>query len=157
MFGIVLLGVSADHPRLVVPRRSPGILLFGLIGIGSSIVDVSGLTLIQRAVPDQVLARVFGVIQMLMLSAMGLGAAAAPVLISLFGVEGAIIATGAFLPALVVLVGRRLRVSTPPQSDPIPTSCASSERCRSSLRCPESRSSSSLDASYHSVSSQIPS
>lgn len=107
MFGIVLLGV----PLIILGFWSAavtGILLFGLIGIGSSIVDVSGLTLIQRAVPDQVLARVFGVIQMLMLSAMGLGAAAAPVLISLFGVEGAIIATGAFLPALVVLVGRKV-------------------------------------------------
>ena len=83
-------------------------MLFGLIGIGNSIADVAGLTLVQRAVPDEVLARVFGVIQMLMLSAMGLGAAAAPVLISLFGVEGALIATGAFLPALVVLVGRKV-------------------------------------------------
>ena len=107
MFGIVLLGV----PLIILGLWSAavtGILLFGLIGVGSSITDVSGLTLIQRAVPDQVLARVFGVIQMLMLSAMGLGAAAAPVLISQLGVEGAIIATGAFLPALVVLVGRKV-------------------------------------------------
>ena len=107
MFGIVLLGV----PLIILgfwSEAAIAILLFGLIGIGSSITDVSGLTLIQRAVPDQVLARVFGVIQMLMLSAMGLGAAAAPVLISRLGVEGAIIATGAFLPALVVLVGRKV-------------------------------------------------
>ena len=107
MFGIVLWGV----PLIILgfwSEAAIGIVLFGLIGIGSSIADVSGLTLVQRAVPDQVLARVFGVIQMLMLSAMGLGAAAAPVLISLFGVEGAIIATGAFLPALVVLVGRKV-------------------------------------------------
>ena len=38
---------------------------------GSSFVDVAGLTLVQRAVPDDVLARVFGVIQMLLLASHG--------------------------------------------------------------------------------------
>jgi len=107
MIGMVLWGV----PLIILGLWSAAavaILLFGLIGIGSSIADVSGLTLIQRAVPDQVLARVFGVIQMLMLSLMGIGAALAPVLISVLGVEGAIIATGAVLPALIVLLGRRV-------------------------------------------------
>jgi MFS family permease len=107
MIGMVLWGV----PLIILGLWSAAavaILLFGLIGIGSSIADVSGLTLIQRAVPDQVLARVFGVIQMLMLSLMGIGAALAPVLISALGVERAIIATGVLLPALIVLLGRRV-------------------------------------------------
>ena len=38
-------------------------------------MDVAGLTLVQRAVPDDVLARVFGVIQMLWLLTIGIGAA----------------------------------------------------------------------------------
>jgi MFS family permease len=107
MLGIILWGL----PLIVLGFWSAAalaILLFGIIGVGNSIADVSGLTLVQRAVPDQVLARVFGVIQMLMLTAMGLGAAAAPVLISQFGLEGAIVATGAFLPVLVLLVGRKV-------------------------------------------------
>ena len=58
---------------------------FALIGIGNSLVDVAGLTLVQRAVPDEVLARVFGVIQMLWLASVGIGAALAPVLISALG------------------------------------------------------------------------
>ena len=76
-----------------------------MIGIGNSYVDVAGLTLVQRAVPDEVLARVFGVIQMLFLASMGIGAAVAPALIAWLGVENAIIATGLLLPALVALFG----------------------------------------------------
>ena len=78
-------------------------LALALMGIGNTFVDVAGLTLVQRAVPDEVLARVFGVIQMLWLASMGIGAALAPVLISWLGVEGALIAAGAILPALVAV------------------------------------------------------
>jgi MFS family permease len=81
------------------------LLAFAVIGVGNSYVDVAGLTLVQRAVPDEVLARVFGVIQMLFLASMGIGAAIAPALIAWLGVENAIIATGVLLPALVALFG----------------------------------------------------
>lgn len=102
MLGMALWGV----PLVVLglwPEALLAILLFGVIGFGNSIANVSGLTLVQRTVPDEVMARVFGVIQMLALASMGIGAAIAPVLISLFGLEGALIATGAFLPVLVLL------------------------------------------------------
>ena len=81
------------------------VVALALMGIGNAFVDVAGLTLIQRTVPDDVLARVFGVIQMLWLASMGVGAALAPVLIGWLGVEAALIAAGAFLPLLVVLLG----------------------------------------------------
>ena len=75
------------------------------MGLGHSWADVAGLTLIQRAVPDEVLARVFGVIQMLFLAAMGIGAALAPALIALLGTDTAIVVTGLLLPALVAVSG----------------------------------------------------
>jgi MFS family permease len=81
-------------------------ILFGVVGAGNSLVDVAGYTLVQRAVPDEVLARVFGVIQFSLLIALGLGGLLAPVLIHAFGTEGALIFTGAILPVLVILVGR---------------------------------------------------
>jgi hypothetical protein len=71
-------------------------------------VDVPGFTLIQRSVPDDVLARVFGVIQMVWLGSMGVGAALAPALVSWLGFSGALIATGALMPALVLLLGAKL-------------------------------------------------
>ena len=49
-----------------------------------------GSTLVQRAVPDDVLARVFGVIQMLWLGSIGIGAAIAPLLTDWLGVEDAL-------------------------------------------------------------------
>ena len=102
--GIVLIGVP-----LIAVGVSQNVVVavaaLALMGIGSSLVDVAGLTLVQRAVPDDVLARVFGVIQMLFLASMGIGAALVPALIAWLGVDAALIAAGAFLPLLVVLLG----------------------------------------------------
>ena len=44
----------------VWPNAGVAIALMLLIGIGDTVVDVTDLTLLQRAVPDEVLARVFG-------------------------------------------------------------------------------------------------
>lgn len=102
--GIVLIGV----PLIAVgisQNVAVAVAALALMGIGSSLVDVAGLTLVQRAVPDDVLARVFGVIQMLFLASMGIGAALVPALIAWLGVDTALIATGAFLPLLVLLLG----------------------------------------------------
>src|SRR5918995_1293340 len=88
------------------PEAALAVVLFAVIGFGNSIAMVAGMTLVQRTVADEVMARVFGIIQMLVMVSMGIGAALAPVLISAFGIEGALIAVGAFLPLLVALLGR---------------------------------------------------
>lgn len=95
---LVLLGIW--------PEPGLAIVLFALIGFGNSIAMVAGMTLVQRTVADEVMARVFGVIQMLVLVSMGIGAAVAPALVSALDIEGALIVTGAFLPALVLILGR---------------------------------------------------
>ena len=82
------------------------LLLFAVMGAGNSLVDVAGYTLVQRAVPDEVLARVFGVLQSFLLSALGIGGALAPVLSDLFGLDTALVISGLFLPVLVLLFGR---------------------------------------------------
>lgn len=102
--GIVLIGLALIGMGLF-DTVAVAIVALALMGIGSSLVDVAGLTLVQRAVPDDVLARVFGVIQMLFLASMGIGAALVPALISLLGLETALVASGAFLPLLVLLLG----------------------------------------------------
>lgn len=95
--GIAVIGVG------IWPEVAFALVMFGLFGLSSSVLDVAGLTIVQRAVPDDVLARVFGVIQMLWLSSMGIGAAIAPWLANWLGLDAAMIATGAFLAALVGL------------------------------------------------------
>jgi MFS family permease len=107
MLGIVLWGV----PLVVLglwPQAALALLLFGVIGVGNSFVDVAAFTLVQRAVPDEVLARVFGVIQMLWLASVGIGAIVAAPLIAWLGAEGALIATGISLPVLVAISARTL-------------------------------------------------
>jgi MFS family permease len=107
MAGIVLWGLPLVVVGLV-PEAALALVLFALIGLGNSLVDVSGLTLVQRAVPDDVLARVFGVIQMLWLGSIGIGAAVAPFLVDAFGIETALVVTGLFLPVLTVVLASRL-------------------------------------------------
>jgi MFS family permease len=107
LVGVVLMGL----PLVAIGLWSDlvvAIVVLALLGIGSSLVDVSGLTLVQRAVPDDVMARVFGVIQMLWLASIGIGAALVPPLIDVLGVENALIGVGLFLPALVILLGRKV-------------------------------------------------
>ncbi len=97
------------------------LVVFAVIGLANSYGDVAGLTLIQRAVPDEVMARVFGVLQMLWLAAMGIGAAFAPALIAWLGTETAIVATGLVVPALVAVFAvsvARIDASAPaPEAD----------------------------------------
>lgn len=102
LIGLPLIAIGVSQEIVVA------VIVLAIMGIGSSLVDVAGLTLVQRAVPDDVLARVFGVIQMLWLASIGIGAAIVPVLIAWLGIEGALIAAGVFLPLLVVLLGTKV-------------------------------------------------
>ena len=84
------------------------LLLLGLVGVGNTLVDVTGQTLLQRAVADEVLARAFGVLESLLLGTLALGAAVAPLLISGLGTRLALVTTGLLLPVLALLTWRRL-------------------------------------------------
>ncbi|HXG75228.1 MAG TPA: cyclic nucleotide-binding domain-containing protein, partial [Gaiellaceae bacterium] len=105
--GILLWGV----PLVLVGLWSElalALVLLAIVGAGNSLVDVAAFTLIQRAVPDEVLARVFGVIQFLWIASFGLGGILIVPLVDWLGPDGALIAAGAFLPALALLSGPKL-------------------------------------------------
>lgn len=97
--GLPLVAIGLHQSVLVA------VIGLAVMGVGNTFVDVAGLTLVQRTVPDDVLARVFGVIQMLWMASMGIGAAVVPALSSWLGIETALIVTGVFLPALVLVLG----------------------------------------------------
>ena len=109
-------------PLIVIglwPEAAVALILFGLLGLGNSVSDVAGLTIVQRAVPDDVLARVFGVIQMLWFAAIGIGAAIAPLLIDWLGIENALVVTGVLMPVLVAVLWPRVAAidaAAPPPS-----------------------------------------
>jgi hypothetical protein len=84
-------------------------VLLGLVGIGNTLVDVSSMTLLQRSADEEMLGRVFGVLESLILGGMAVGALVAPGIVSLLGPRGALVAVGAVLPALLVLTWPGLR------------------------------------------------
>lgn len=107
MFGIVLWGL----PLVFIgfwPDPALAFLLVGLVGVGETLVEVAGPTLLQRAVPNEVLARVFGALESLLITAVGVGGVLTPLLIELVGVRGTFVATGAILPLLAAVLWTRL-------------------------------------------------
>ena len=118
--GLIVLGLPIALIG-VFPETAAALLLLGIVGVGTTIVDVAGVTLLQREVSDDVLTRVMGVVQSVFVGTLGIGAVLAPLLISVLGVRGSLIATGLLLPALAVLAWRPLRgidatVAAPPRS-----------------------------------------
>jgi MFS family permease len=92
----------------VFPEPAPTLLFLAFVGLGNTLVDVSAFTLLQRAVPEEVLARAFGAVQALWVAAIGIGSIAAPLLIAVADIRGALLITGALLPTLAILLRRRL-------------------------------------------------
>ncbi len=105
--GLVLWGV-AQALLGVWPEAALALVLLGLVGIANTLVDVAGLTLLQRSVADEVLARVFGALESLLVGTLALGAVLAPVLSSLVGIRLTFVLTGMLLPVLALLFWRRL-------------------------------------------------
>src|SRR4051794_2622005 len=105
--GIVLWGA----PLMLIgawPNTAVALVALGVLGLGNTLVDVAGLTLLQRTAPPAVIGRVFGVLEMLLVGTIGLGAALAPALIALIGIRWSLVVTGAFLPVLAALTWRKL-------------------------------------------------
>jgi MFS family permease len=87
----------------VLPAIIPALLFLGLAGAGRNVMDVAGRTLLQRTVPDEVLSRVFGVLEGLYNISIGIGAVLASLVILALGLRGTFIAAGLVLAALAVL------------------------------------------------------
>jgi MFS family permease len=92
----------------VAPGPVPAALLLLVAGTGSGLTNVGAQTLIQRLAGDDVMSRVFGVLQGLMMGATALGALAVPILIGLVGDRAAFAVAGLSLPVAIALVGRAL-------------------------------------------------
>jgi len=115
--GILLWGV----PLVLLgiwPSVAAAVILLGVLGVGNTLVDVAGLTLLQRAAPDEVRARVFGVLESVFLATIAIGAIFAPLLTAALGARGALIAAGGGLSVLVLLFWRPLSAAEAPATVP---------------------------------------
>ncbi len=71
-----------------------------LIGIANSLVDVNAYTLIQRIAPAEVMGRVFGALESIVIAGMALGSLLMAVLIATAGLRWGLVVIGASVAAL---------------------------------------------------------
>ena len=98
---IVLMAPSAQLVAALV--------LLGVVGAANSIEDVSGFTLLQRAIQDDALSGVLGLIWGAAMGAVALGSVAAPLLVRELGAQSAFVLVGLVLPVLTIAGFRRMR------------------------------------------------
>ena len=107
LFGILLWGV----PIVLIGFTSIPLgvaVLLAFAGGGRVFMDVAGRTLLQRAMPDDVLTRVLGVMEGSLMGGFAIGSILAPALVATLGARGATVASGALLPVVGVLAWPRL-------------------------------------------------
>jgi len=110
LVGVPLLLLSA------VPTTAVAVTGLVVLGVGYAVIEVAGLTLVQRLASDAVLARAFGVVEGTYWLTTGLGSLLAPLLVAVAGLRGALFVVGATLPALILARWRalaRMEASTP--------------------------------------------
>ena len=106
--GVALWGL----PLVLVPLSSSPATVWALlafVGVGNALVDLGIFTLMARLAGDEVLARVFGLLESLVALAVGLGAIVGSLMINLYGVGTALIVVGSVCPFLVLVAWRPLK------------------------------------------------
>ncbi|HJW63745.1 MAG TPA: cyclic nucleotide-binding domain-containing protein [Actinomycetes bacterium] len=92
----------------LAPSEAAVPVLLGLAGAGGILTEVAGRLLLQRSAPNEVLSRVFGVLEGLSMAAIGVGSVIVPASIDLLGVRGTLLAAAGLMLAVALLAGRRL-------------------------------------------------
>ena len=124
--GLVALGL-AGRPRLA-PAFAVALAFWGLpiafiggwptallavgslfvVGLSNAVLDVAGFTLLQRTVPNESRLAVFGLFEGLIGAGVALGSLTAPILLNVFGPQGALAITGAILPVFALATWPRI-------------------------------------------------
>ena len=106
--GVVLWAL----PLLLVaawPTLPVAVVAFLLVGLGNSVVDINAYTILQRVVPEEVMGRVFGAMESILIATMALGALAMPAMISLFGIRASLAILGGAIGVLTLFALPGLR------------------------------------------------
>jgi hypothetical protein len=119
----------------LVPARAAVSALLAVAGAGGILTEVAGRLLLQRSAPNEVLSRVFGVLEGVSMAAIGLGSVIVPAAIGLFGPRPTMLGAG-----VLMLAGPRSSgPAWPGPSRPsrcMPPSSPCSGRSRCSPPCP---------------------
>jgi MFS family permease len=92
-----------------VSTLPPAIVLAVALGVGSTLVQVNSVTLLQRSTDNEVLGRVFAVLESLILGALAIGSLVTPAIASWLGSRGALIAVGAVASVVLIPLWPALR------------------------------------------------
>ena len=92
----------------LVPSRAGVPALLAVAGAGGILCEVAGRLLLQRSAPNEVLSRVFGVLEGMSMAAIGLGSAIVPAAIGWLGVRATLVAAGGLMLAGALVVWLRL-------------------------------------------------
>jgi MFS family permease len=93
----------------LAPKPAVALLAIMLIGAANTVFDVAAFTLLQRAVPDAILARVFGILSMLIWGAIATGGAVTPLVVDAIGIKATLIVSGLVLPLVAAYVWPAVR------------------------------------------------
>jgi MFS family permease len=105
--GVVLFGAGFVVIALW-PSTLMAVLLLALSGAGRVLLDVGCRSLLQRSTPSEVLGRVFGLLEGVMMAGLAAGSLLIPPLVALGGPKTALIGAGLMLPVLALLLARPL-------------------------------------------------
>jgi hypothetical protein len=105
--GFACWGVALGAVALV-PSRAGVPVLLAVAGAGGILCEVAGRLLLQRSAPNEVLSRVFGVLEGLSMAAIGLGSMLVPAAIDRLGVRTTLVVAGGLMLAGAVGIWRRL-------------------------------------------------
>ena len=86
-----------------VPVTAVALLALGVVGVANALIDVSGLTLLQRGSSNRARSAVFAVLEVVASASVSIGAIVASLLIASLGIERALVLTGLSLPVVAVL------------------------------------------------------
>ena len=90
------------------PSTAAAFVLLACAGVGRTVVDVAGRTLLQRIAPPDALARVFGLLEGVSSAGLALGSVAVSAFVALAGNRGAFLCFAVALPLAAVVVLRPL-------------------------------------------------
>jgi MFS family permease len=102
-FGIGVVLWSA--PLLLVvalPSLGPVLVVMAILGLGNSLVDINAFTIMQRLVPDEVMGRVFGAVESVLVAGMAAGSLAMPILIHSVGLRTGLLVIGVSVSTLAL-------------------------------------------------------
>lgn len=101
--GAAFATLAAPSASLVAP------ILVVIAGVGLSVMDIAGRTILQRAIDNGVLARVFGILEGLVMWSLAAGSLLATAIVALVGLRGSVVVFAAILPVLMAMAWPALR------------------------------------------------